>query len=1114
MTLKNIINKIRQKLPALFAGNNHARIPSPPLSAAALMVYALINEYRQPVVIITDGRHTLDRLHRDLETMSPYPTEYTNENLLYFPAAENIFDDIGTPDPEITGYRRHTLEKLYDYRESTSKSDASGNHPAIVATCIQAILQPTLSIQSLSASSVNLQKGNEIEIDKLMLKLAEFGYNISFEVTDKGEACSKGGIIDVWPVTEVWPVRLEFFGNELESIRMFNPVTQRSIGFIDEISIPIVKETPETTTNGQPTASLLEHLPDNSIFFWLDYDLIVTHAELLTGSATDAGNFNIFSLQDIKSKIENKPGVKQLYTSIESALTEESKIFQFEPISIIEEYKKGFAAPDIKEAARHKLLKEICNPPRKSHQTIIYMETGSSKEHLQNEIAGFNPQNIKFLTGTITGGFTAPQFGFSLVSESDIYGKQDTAGQRYIPAFARNGPSKLPSTRITELSDIEPGDLVVHIEHGLGRYLGLFNITMRGREQEVISVEYADNTKLHIPVTQAHLISKYVGIASHNVRLHTLGGKRWNKEKNSAQSAVVDIAASLIEMQAARAALEGIPFPDDTAKQHEFEATFPYRETEDQIKVIADIKQDMESARPMDRLICGDAGYGKTEVAIRAAFKAVMSDKQVAVLVPTTILAQQHFETFSNRMAGYHIQIEMLSRFRTKKEKERIITELKTGDLDIVIGTHALLQDNIQFADLGLVIIDEEQKFGVVHKEKLKKLRQMVDVLTMTATPIPRTMYMSLTGARDISIIQTPPKERMAIETIVTKDDDNIIRKAILRELNREGQVFFLHNRVLTINKVYERLKKLVPEASIEIAHGQMPTTELETVMHNFTTGKFDILLCTTIIESGMDIPRVNTIIIDRADRFGIAGLYQLRGRVGRSNIKAYAYLLIPKHGHIEADAQRRIAAIKKFSGLGSGYNLAMRDLEIRGAGNLLGASQSGHINAIGFGLYCQLLNRTIARMQNKPLPPLITVNINLDFIDHSAVPANMESAATIPYNYIEDERLRIETYHKLAEATTNEKIRELQEEINDRFGKLPQCVTRLFKLAELRILAAANGITSIDVKEGKLVLHTGTKTLMTNNRYPRLQSTTPDAMLQEIAARIQTIPEWSNRAT
>jgi transcription-repair coupling factor (superfamily II helicase) len=628
----------------------------------------------------------------------------------------------------------------------------------------------------------------------------------------------------------------------------------------------------------------------------------------------------------------------------------------------------------------------------------------------------------------------------------------------------------------------------------------------------VLTIEYAEGTKLHVPVSQTHLLSRYVGVSKHQVHLHRLGGKRWNSEKENAERAIVDLASSLLETQAQRNILNGYSFPADTPWQHDLEAAFPYQETPDQQKVIVEVKTDMESSKPMDRLICGDAGYGKTEVAMRAAFKTVMAGKQVAVLVPTTVLAQQHFETFKERMSAYPVRIEMLSRFVTHSRQIGILKSLAAGTLDIVIGTHALVQPGIRFRDLGLVIIDEEQRFGVAHKERLKELRRLVDVLTLTATPIPRTLYMSLTGARDMSLLQTPPRERLAIETLVAPNTDKVVREAILREINREGQVFYLHNRVMTIEMVKKRLERVIPEARMEIAHGQMAASELSSVMKRFVAGEFEVLICTTIIESGMDIPRANTILIDRADRFGIADLYQLRGRVGRSRHKAYAYLLLPSHGQVDSDARRRISAVKKYSSLSAGFNLALRDLELRGAGNLLGTAQSGHITAIGFGLYCQLLKASVARLKGQPVPPVIDVEVQLDFISLSPDASTPDNSAIIPYAYIEDERLRIAVYRKLAEMTSPEEATELEAELQDRYGAVPPPVRRLLKIAELRTVGALHGIRQIEAKEGKIMLMRDGDYLMDGKRFPRLTASTPDKQLDEVIALTKTVDRWTNR--
>ena len=531
----------------------------------------------------------------------------------------------------------------------------------------------------------------------------------------------------------------------------------------------------------------------------------------------------------------------------------------------------------------------------------------------------------------------------------------------------------------------------------------------------------------------------------------------------------------------------------------EFEAAFPYEETEDQWRAIEDVRRDMQAPRPMDRLICGDVGYGKTEVAMRAAFRAVCGGKQVAVLVPTTVLAQQHYETFRERMAAFPVTIEMLSRFRTPAEQAEIVRRLREGRLDIVIGTHRLAQPDVAFRDLGLVIIDEEQRFGVAHKEALKELRETVDVLTMTATPIPRTLYLSLVGARDLSVIQTAPRERLPIETIVAPYDDAVVREAILRELDREGQVFYLHNRVETIEHVRDRLVRLVPEARLVLAHGQMPERRLADVMRRFVRGEADVLLCTTIIESGVDIPNVNTILIDRADRFGIADLYQLRGRVGRYKHRAYAYLLLPRHGRLFDTARRRIEALRRHSGLGAGFQLALRDLETRGAGNLLGAEQSGHIAAVGFELYCQLLRRTVAALKGEPLPPLIDVTVRLDFLAPAADEAGAASPTALPADYIEDENLRLQAYRRIASIATEAEARAVREDLRDRFGPPPPAVERLLRIARIRVRAAALGAQSVETQEDRLVVTKNGGPIMPGGRYPRLKPGDPLRRLDEI---------------
>ena len=615
--------------------------------------------------------------------------------------------------------------------------------------------------------------------------------------------------------------------------------------------------------------------------------------------------------------------------------------------------------------------------------------------------------------------------------------------------------------RLNDFDDLEPGEYVVHVDYGVGRYIGSSEIVVAGKRSEVFTIEYADGAKLHVPAAHAHLLSRYVGVKGEAVHLHRLDGKRWEKDKKDAQKAVSDLAAALLETQAKRETAPGFAYDVHCDGRDAFDAAFPYEETDDQAAAIAAVDADLAAHKPMDRLICGDAGYGKTEVAMRAAFVAAMNGKQVAVLAPTTVLAEQHFETFTSRFDGTPIRIESVSRFQTSGTHKGTFQRLATGACDIVIGTHAILSARICFHDLGLIIIDEEQRFGVRHKEFLKNLRATADILTLSATPIPRTLYLSMTGARDLSLLRTPPRARVAVETRIVRDADETVRAAIEAEIGRGGQVYFLHNRVQTIGKVERRLKALCPQARLVVAHGQMDTTALAKKMRDFERGAYDILLATTIIESGIDIPRANTILIDRADTFGMADLYQLRGRVGRAARQGYAYFLLPPSGDIDADARERLTALKRHGGLGSGFNLAVRDLELRGAGNLLGSQQSGHIAAIGFGLYCQLLQRTIAQLKGEKVKAIVDVKLNLDFAN-----------PRLPYDYIEEDVQRLSFLKRFAEAQDVRVVRALAAEMKDRFGPLPPEAEEYVRIARLRVLCANAGYEHIDVKGTRAVFY------------------------------------------
>ncbi|MBQ3810663.1 MAG: transcription-repair coupling factor, partial [Kiritimatiellae bacterium] len=631
-------------------------------------------------------------------------------------------------------------------------------------------------------------------------------------------------------------------------------------------------------------------------------------------------------------------------------------------------------------------------------------------------------------------------------------------------------PSEALASRI--VNHISPGDVVVHLERGIGRYLGLSEVQTANGRVEMLALEYAGGSKLYVPLSQAHLVSRYTGVGDAPVKLHSLSGKRWSAEKAQAAQAVQRLALGMLQRQARRQTTPGHAFAAETPYYGEFEASFPYAETPGQAECIRAVLADMRSSHPMDRLVCGDAGYGKTEVALRAAFTAAMQGKQVAVLVPTTVLAQQHFETFRERFAPYPLKVALHSRFATPGERAAALRGAADGTVDVLVGTHGILADGVRFKDLGLVVVDEEQRFGVVDKEKLKAVCETVDVLTLSATPIPRTLYLGLVGARDLSLLRTPPPGRVATETHVVADTDETVRDAVLAEIGRGGQVFFLHNRVMTIHLVRQRLERLFPHLRIAVGHGRLRPRETERVVRDFAAGLYDILLSTTIVENGIDVPRANTILVDRADRFGIADLYQLRGRVGRGSVKAQAYFLVPKEAAITADAKERLEALAAASRLGSGVSLAMRDLSIRGAGNLLGAEQSGHIAAVGFQLYCQLLRRAVAQLRGEAPPTFVNVETDLPFLALGPSAGEGGSSAFLPYSYVEDDARRIELHRRLAECSSEAELDALRAETRDRFGPVPAPLARLFRVARIRVLAAERGVTRISMRDGALFLY------------------------------------------
>ncbi|MDD2455154.1 MAG: transcription-repair coupling factor [Kiritimatiellae bacterium] len=1050
------------------AGTARLALPALPGAAAALTAADLAR--RAPArfaLAVTPGQADLDRIYGDLCALG----RDSGVTPFFFPAHTES-------DPETAGIRMGAVRMLNDIPERTPASCT------VLAASIRSLLQPAPDPAAIAAASIHLRVNSGYAFDSLLENLSANGYERVPDVEAPGQMAVRGGILDAWPPAAPMPWRAEFFGPTLESLRSFDPATQLSVTQAPEAWLPPCAE------KALPAVSLAALLPPGAAVLWIDHDQTLARPDPADQEDAD--------LRNLAETIMSRGPWMQLFSGDPPPPQTPALPLDIAALPGLAELGAGSAHhPELLSGARQRLLASLEQQAAAGETVMVFADTPGTCELLAREIGAESKITVK--KAALSGGFTMP--GLTVAAQPDLYAvrKQSARGAATAAAAARGG-------RLENAADLQPGDLVVHLDHGIGRFRGANEIVVDGQRSEVFTIEYAEGAKLHVPVSHAHLLSRYVGVAAHRVKLHRLGGRRWTREKTDAERAVADLAASLLDTQARRQVAQGIAFSPEPQWLHEFEASFPYQETADQERVIDEVKRDMASDRPMDRLICGDAGYGKTEIAMRAAFIAVMNGWQVALLVPTTVLAEQHFETFCDRMSAYPVKIEALSRFHSAAKRKRILSDARNGHADIVIGTHALLAQGVSFKNLGLLIIDEEQRFGVKHKERLKQIRHVVDVLTLSATPIPRTLYMSMTGARDMSLLQTPPRERVAVETKVARDTDHTIVSAIRRELSRDGQVYFLYNRVMTIELMRRRLEKLVPEARVEVAHGQMPSHTLARVMREFEAGEINVLLCTTIVESGLDIPRANTILIDRADRFGIADLYQLRGRVGRSSQKGFAYLLLPEYGHVDEDARRRISALQKHSGLGAGFNLALRDLEIRGAGNLLGAAQSGHIAAVGFGLYCQLLRRTIARLKGEKPPALVDVGLTLDFIDLSPGSADSAAAACLPYDYIEEEAHRMLLHRRVAEASSVKELRTLRAELADRYGKPPAAALRLLRLAELRVTAAAKRIGRIETRDSRIFLYRQRERvpLLTNGRLPRLAGKTSDEKLAAIFAALK----------
>ncbi|TVR55953.1 MAG: transcription-repair coupling factor [Puniceicoccaceae bacterium] len=1060
----------------------------PALSTTAMAALLLAWRAKAPpaTVVVTDTPNTLDALYQDCHSLNAC----TLDNIHYFPAWDGPSGtDTRGGAPDLLGDRLQTLLQT---------SAPSPSSPHILLTTVQALMQRLPAPDQLRRDCLTLRAGMTLPPESLCETLQHLGYDFQPEVMDKSEAAKRGGVVDLWSPHHPFPLRLDFFGDEIDSIRFFDPARQRSLERVTETDILPAREHDEAVA---PEATLADYLPENTRWVLFEADSLLQHAERFAQLNEEEDEAqSVLDPEDLLSLIHSRAGGGILRTG--DGLDGVPLRLELYPAEGLTASRNGPGEPEALENARIALIESESSLTQKGWTVVFAFNTDGSRARFLEAYGARLPEDprLHIVHGMIAEGFRFPALKLSVLAESDIHGIRKHTRNKYDSHSPTRKGASAAGARITELSDIQPGDWVVHIDHGIGKYLGLYEITFDGKTREVLTIEYAQGAKLHLPVGQAHLLSRYAGLGGGvTPEPHTLGGERWNRQKVIAERAVRDLAAQMLETQAKRAAMPGHTFAPDTPWQAEFEATFPFTETADQETAIAAVKRDMEDSKPMDRLICGDVGFGKTEVAMRAAFKAVMDGKQVAVLVPTTVLALQHFQTFTERMAAFPVRVDMLSRFRSAAEQKDILARARRGEIDILIGTHRITSKDVAFQDLGLVIIDEEQRFGVRHKEKLKDMRQLVDVLTLSATPIPRTLYLSLTGARDVSSIQTAPRERLPVHTDVKPFDLHLIRNTILRELNRDGQVFLLHNRVQTIHSLAQKLEQLIPEARIVTAHGQMPERRLENIMRKFSDGDADVLLCTTIIESGVDMPNVNTIIIDRADRFGLAELYQLRGRVGRYKHQAHCLLLLPPDGRISGVARERVRVLRKYSSLGAGFKIALRDLEIRGAGNLLGSEQSGHIADIGFDLYCQLLEQSIRRLKKLPPQKLVDVKIRADFLDLRPAAGESDDACCLPVTYIEDESLRVEIYRRLAGLATFGAVDEIQEELLDRFGRMPAAVQNLLQLARIRVAASLQDIRDIDVRAKKVYLTRNGNLLTPNHRLPRLHQKTAPDLLQEL---------------
>ncbi len=987
------------------------------------LITAILHErLGRPVLFLAAHISEADHAQDDLET-------FCGKGVELFPASERQEAEL-EPTSEIACERFRLCRWL-----------AEGKQNGILVASVNALMQPVPSPHFLDEQSLSIAESQEYEggPEGIVKWLVDHQYGRVDQVDVVGEFAQRGGIVDILGPGQDHPVRLEFFGDQVESLRYFDRDTQRSTAPIRRIQIASCRG----TATGEESSMLFDYLAKDTLLVVEESSEVAEVGRIFLERMNHP-----LGMYPVEAVLKKAAGWDRLYINKFASVAGRNSL-RLDGQSIQQYERRGVEALDeLWDQCGTSRVFLFCENPAEQQRTKELLGDLKGKTKTGGSEPGFSGR-FYFPVGFVHEGFSLPKTDLLVVSHHELFGQHPV----------RRRLRKLKNVQaIDSFVDLEKNDLVVHVTHGIGRFLGMKTLTKGGRQEEYLALEYADKAVVHVPASKIDLVHKYVGCRSGRMVLSRVGGKSWEKQKQKVREAVEDVASELLEIQAQRQSMPGIRFPDDTAWQKEFEESFLYQETDDQLTANQDIKKDMQMSRPMDRLLCGDVGYGKTELAMRAVFKAAETGKQTAVLVPTTVLAEQHYRTFTERLADYPFAVESISRFKTGRQAREILDRTARGQVDVLIGTHRILSGDVRFKDLGLVIIDEEQRFGVEHKERLKRMRTTVDMLTMTATPIPRTLHMALLGLRDISSLMTPPLDRRSIVTEVCAYDKERIRESILRELAREGQVYFLHNRVHNIVSVADQLHQLVPEARIAVGHGQMAKHELEKQMLEFVNHRADVLVCTTIIESGLDIPSANTIIICDADRFGLAELHQLRGRVGRYKNRAYAYMMLPARRTITPTASKRLKAIEEYSQLGSGFRIAMRDLEIRGAGNILGIEQSGHIDAVGYEMYCQLLARAVRHKKGQEEPLELMTHLELNISSH------------IPRSYIASERQRMDAYRRLAVARTKAELEQLEQDLFDQFGKPPRSVLDLLQLAEIRILAGPWSIRSIVQQEPDLI--------------------------------------------